>query len=76
LSEHRASGELKEVWNFARLSGGGGALEADNHEELEEIMGGSPWTPWSTMEIYPLSDLDRSLATNRASFQRMMGSSP
>lgn len=75
LAEHRASGKVKQVWNFAGLTGGGGVLEVDSHEELDDIMAGFPWGPWSTTEIYALSDLDHSLATSRAMFQQMMGAS-
>lgn len=75
LAQHRASGKIAQVWSFAGTGGGGGVVEVDSHEELDEIMGGFPWGPWSEIDIYPLSDLDRSLATNRAVFQQMMGSS-
>jgi muconolactone delta-isomerase len=75
LAHWRSAGKLKESWAFAGLGGGGGIAEVASHEELEEIMVGFPWAPWSSIEIYALSDLDHSLAANRAALAQMTGGS-
>jgi muconolactone delta-isomerase len=41
-------------------------VDVDSHEELDEIMAGFPFGPFSTTEVYALSDLDRSLAASRS----------
>lgn len=75
LAHWRSAGKLKDVWAFAGLGGGGGVVEVGSHEELEEVMAGFPWAAWSSIEIYALSDLDHSLAVNRAAFEQMAGGS-
>lgn len=72
VAERRASGKLDSIWSFAGLSGGGGVVDVDSHEELDEIMSTFPWAPFSSIEIYALSDLDHSLKVFRAAVERMM----
>lgn len=73
LAEHRASGKLVEAWSFAGQVGGGGVLEVDSHDELDEIMGGFPFAQTSHLWVYPLADLDASLARTAARIEAMMG---
>jgi len=72
ITANRASGKAKSLWSFAGTGGGGGVIDVDSHEELDEIMAGFPFGPFSTTEVYALSDLDRSLAASRAVFEGMM----
>ncbi len=73
VAEHRASGKMKSVWAFAGTPGGGGVLEVDSHEELDAIMVGFPFQPFSSVEIIALSDIDKSLEAAKGAIQRMMG---
>lgn len=66
VARHRASGKMTSAWAFAGTPNGGGVLEVDSHEELDEIVGEFPFAPFSTMEVIALSDLDRSLETAKA----------
>ena len=72
LDEHRSSGKLTHVWSFAGMIGGGGIADVETHEELDRMMIGFPYGATSTVEVYPLSDLDESLAAARSQFERMM----
>lgn len=60
-AEHLASGKLEQTWSFAGITGGGGILNVDSHEELDAIMGGFPFGQHSTITVYALADLDASL---------------
>lgn len=71
LAEHRASGKLVQAWSFAGTVGGGGIADVASHEELDEMMVGFPYGASSTIEVYPLADLDKNLASARGVFERM-----
>ncbi len=76
VAEHRGSGAIVDIWSFAGIAGGGGILDVDSHEQLDEVMSGFPFGPFSDVEIYPLSDLDASLTnleTTMARMQQAMG---
>ncbi len=66
LARYRGSGKITSAWAVAGTPNGGGLLEVDSHEELDEIVGDFPLAPFSTMEVIALSDLDRSLETAKA----------
>lgn len=72
VAEHRASGKLKAVWAFAGTPGGGGILEVGSHEELDDIMVGFPFGPFSSIEVIALSDIDKSLDGASAAITKMM----
>ncbi len=72
VAEHRQSGKLVDVWSFAGQTGGGGVVEVDSHEELDEIMSGFPFGPFSDVTVYALSDLDRALDTAERAMAQMM----
>lgn len=72
LAEHRASGKLVHAWSFSGMVGGGGIVDVASHEELDEVMVGFPYGATSTIEVYPLGDLDKNLASARGVFERMM----
>jgi len=74
LAEHRASGKLEHVWSFAGTDGGGGIVNVDSHEELDEIMSGFPFAQTSTVHVYPLADIDSSMKGAIASFEAMLAS--
>lgn len=72
LAQHRASGKLKEAWSFAGTPGGGGIAEVSSHEELDAIMVGFPFGPFSSVEAIALGDLDQSLESTKATIGQMM----
>ena len=72
MAQGRKDGTLKAAWSFAGTQGGGGILEVESHEQLDEIMAGFPFGPFSSTEVYALADLDKSLAASRAVFEQMM----
>ena len=76
VAQHRASGKMIAIWSFAGTTGGGGVLDVESHEELDEIMARFPFAPFSSVEILPLSDLDKSLANGKAFVQEMMAGMP
>lgn len=71
VAQNRASGKAKALWSFAGYAGGGGVVDVDSPEELDEIMAGFPFAPFSTIEVLALADLDRALQSSKAVFQRM-----
>lgn len=73
--QHTASGKMEQIWSFAGLPGGGGILNVDSPEELDEIMTAFPLSPFSTTEIYSLVDVEPSLQRVRNAIQAMMPSS-
>jgi len=71
LGAHRASGKMEQVWNFAGINGGGGILNVDSHEELDAIMTGFPFGPYSQTDVYALSDIDAGLENLTQLIQQM-----
>ena len=47
-------------------------IEVDNPDELDVVMAGFPFGPFSTIEVFALSDLDRSLGTLRTAVTQML----
>jgi muconolactone delta-isomerase len=70
---HRETGKIEQIWSFAGMGGGGGILNVDSHEELDEVMAGFPFGPFSRIELYPLADLDAGLDNFAKAMQQMMG---
>ncbi len=68
---HLASGKIEQTWSFSGQPAGGGILNVESHEELEEIMTGFPFGNWAETQIIPLSDLHRSIAGMRQAAERM-----
>jgi muconolactone delta-isomerase len=69
---HRDSGKIEQIWSFAGIGGGGGILNVDSHEELDAIMAGFPFGPFSHIDIYPLADLDAGLTAFAQAIGQMM----
>ena len=78
VAEHTASGKMEQIWSFAGLSGGGGIINVDSHEQLDAIMGGFPFAQHSDISVYALADLDAVLSDSIARIEgivEMMGGS-
>jgi muconolactone delta-isomerase len=69
---HLQSGKMEQIWSFAGLGGGGGVLNVDSHEELDQIMAGFPFAQFSQIEVYPLADLNASMDNFEKVIQQMM----
>lgn len=69
---HRQSGKMEQIWSFAGMAGGGGILNVSSHEELDAIMSGFPFGPFSAIEVYPLADLDAGLDNFSQAIRQMM----
>jgi hypothetical protein len=54
------------------LTGGGGIVEVESPEELDEIMVGFPFGQLSNMEVHALSDLDAVLDLSERVMSQMM----
>lgn len=76
LDQHEGSGKMEQSWAFAGITGGGGILNVDSHEELDAVMGGFPFAPFSSIEVYPLSDLRQSLETTRDQLEKLSTMTP
>ena len=70
--EQQAKGKMEQVWSFAGLQGGGGILNVNSLEELDAVMAGFPFGPFSHIETYPLVDLEPSLEAVRQAIRAMM----
>lgn len=69
---HRSSGKMEQIWSFAGTAGGGGILNVTSHEELDAIMTGFPFGPFSQIDVYPLADLDAALENLSQAIGQMM----
>ena len=63
MSVHRASGKMESVWALAGQTGGAGVLNVESHQELDDIMAGFPFLPWTDVQVTALADMERSLTT-------------
>lgn len=72
LEQHKD--RMEQSWAFAGVNGGGGILNVDSLEELDEVMTGFPLGQFSTIEVYGLADLRRSLDNLRTVMSQMGGS--
>lgn len=71
IDEHTKSGKIEASWAFSGLSGGGGIFNVDSLDELDTVMMGFPFAPFSEMEIFGLSDLAGRLERWQAMYEAM-----
>jgi muconolactone delta-isomerase len=69
---HQEQGKLEQIWSFAGMPGGGGVANVGSLEEFDALMNGFPLSPFSTIQAYPLVDLEPSLESVRQSIRAMM----
>jgi muconolactone delta-isomerase len=72
MAEHRASGKLQSIWAFAGMIAGAAVFEVDSHDEFDALMSGFPFGGSSTIEVFALSDIDKSLASGKAALEQMI----
>ncbi len=65
VERYESSGRMEQSWAFAGTQGGGGILNVESTEELDEIMAQFPFAPFSQIDVYPLADLRHSIEKNR-----------
>jgi muconolactone delta-isomerase len=68
--KYSASGKFEQIWGFAGLPGGGGILNVSSIEELDSIMSEFPLAQFSEIEIYGLTDLDKSIENGLNAIKR------
>ena len=73
VAEHRASGKLRDVFSLAGRSSSGYILDVASHEELTAIRAADPFGPFSDVDIYPLSDLERAFDIYEQVMQQRAG---
>ena len=74
--ENTARGKLQFAWSLAGQVGGGGILNVDSAEELDAIMVGFPFGPFSEIEVYALADLEASLQGAKAAAETALQAMP
>jgi muconolactone delta-isomerase len=74
--QYTAQGKIEQSWGFAGIQGGGGILNVDSPEELDDIMTQFPFAPFSDVEIYGLVDLHDALNRNRRFIAMMAAAMP
>lgn len=74
VNQNTDSGKFEVTWAFAGKSGGGGIVNVDSLDELDAIMVGFPFGPFSEIEIHPIVDLNDSIQRSKQAFQAMAGS--
>ena len=70
---HQASGKPEAACGYAGTGGGGGILSVGSHEELDAVMSGFPFGPFSGVEIIPIVDLEKALNNTKKAMQAMPG---
>lgn len=68
-SSYIESGHLEAVWSVAGKAGGGGILNVGSLEELDAIMAGFPFAPFSEIEIIPIVELNDSIDRVKQAYQ-------
>jgi muconolactone delta-isomerase len=71
VDANTTSGKMEQTWGFAGLAGGGGILNVDSFEELDAIMTSMPFGPFSSVEVYGLSDVKQALTAGRQAVAKM-----
>jgi triacylglycerol esterase/lipase EstA (alpha/beta hydrolase family) len=61
VKQNQANKKAEQFFGFAGMPGGGGILNVASFEELDAIMTEFPLGQFSDTQIYPLTDLEKSL---------------
>ncbi len=71
-AKYRANGKMEQAWAFAGTQGGGAIMNVESCDELDDIMSEYPFAPFSQIDVYPLTDLLRSLTKSKEVAATMM----
>lgn len=74
VQKYKANHKLEQAWSFSGI-GGGGILNVVSNEELDEIMIEFPVVTFSSVELLPLADLDKTLG-NYLDLAKKMAAQP
>ncbi len=67
----KGSGKFEAIYSVAGQAGGLGIAMVDSLEELDDVVQSYPITPYSNVQVFPLSDVDHALATLREQVKKM-----
>ena len=56
--KRKYGGKIEQLNAFAGMQGGMGIIDVDSAEELDTIIAELPMSPFSDIEIYPLTDVE------------------
>ena len=76
LKRYRQNGKIEQTWNFAGQAAGGGIISVESHEELDDILAENPIRPFTSVDVYPLTDIDRSFEKQIQVIEHMMQMMP
>jgi muconolactone delta-isomerase len=60
------AGKFEYSWSSAGINAGGAIINVDSLEELDEILAGFPFGPFSEIQVTPIVDLIPSLERSKA----------
>ncbi len=69
--KYTGSGKLEQLWALAGMSAGGGIANVNSADELDAIMTEFPLSPFTEMEVHPLTDLVSSMERLKQAMQAM-----
>jgi hypothetical protein len=73
IDQNIRNGKVESTLGFAGMGGGGGVLSVDSTEELNAIMAGFSFGPFSEVGIIPLVDLHKALQHTKQALLAMAG---
>ena len=73
VDQAKKSGKIEAIYGIAGQPGGLCIVSVDSLEELNDLIQSSPLTPFSEIQTFPLSDIDRALSTWREQVKKMAG---
>jgi muconolactone delta-isomerase len=56
--KRKYEGKMEQLYAFAGMQGGGGIADVDSIEELDTMIAELPMSPFTEIEIYPLTDVE------------------
>jgi muconolactone delta-isomerase len=71
IKQWEASGKMEESFAYAGRPGGGGILDVETMDELDEIMTGFPLGPFNEITVIPMAEIHASLQRSKAMVSQM-----
>jgi muconolactone delta-isomerase len=71
VDKYQRQDKLEVVWSIAGRQAGGGILNVNSLDELDEIMQQNPLAPFSEVRVEPITDLQKSFRHNLKSLEDM-----
>ncbi|MBI2854984.1 MAG: hypothetical protein HYX87_08740 [Chloroflexi bacterium] len=68
--------KFEQVWGFAGIPAGGGVINVESADELDQIMSEFPLAPFSHTEIYPLVDAKNAFERAKKAAAQEMAMAP